>query len=170
MSFPSLCISITFTVRPNRTTPLTFAAHAPHFLSSFLLLLMIILKIEKTIFHIYPHIFTILGALQVYIYIISPRLIFTMLGAPQSSIFFPSAWRTSLHVSCSTISWQKILCFCLYNVFISPPILEDVTTEYRIQDWHFFLYFKDAIPLSFLLTSSAFLMSSLVILILFLCT
>lgn len=134
MSFPSLCTSITFTVKPNLTTPPTFAAHASHFLSCFLHLFMIILKIEKNIFHIYPRTFSILGALQVYIYIISPRLIFTMLGALQSSIFFPSAWRTSLHVSCSTISWQKILCFCLYNVFISPPILEDVTSEYRIQD------------------------------------
>ena len=129
---------------------------------------MIILRIEKSIFHIYPHIFTVLGALQVYIYITSPRLIFTMLGAPQSSVFFPSAWRTSLHVYCL---YNQLAAdspsFCFYNLFISPSILEDVTTEYRIQDWHFFLYFKDAIPLSFFLMSFAFLMSSLVILILF---
>lgn len=96
---------------------------------------MIILRIEKSIFHIYPHIFTVLGALQVYIYITSPRLIFTMLGAPQSSIFFPSAWRTSLHVSSL---YNQLAAdspsFCFYNLFISPSILEDVTTEYRIQD------------------------------------
>lgn len=67
--------------------------------SSFLPSLMIILRAEKSIFHIYPHSFTGLGALQVYIYITSPRLLFTMLGAPLSSIFFPFAWRTSLHVS-----------------------------------------------------------------------
>ena len=81
------------------TTLPALAAHAPPLLSSFLPLLIIILRAEKSIFHIYPHSFTGLGALQVYTYITSPRLLFTMLGAPLSSIFFPFAWRTSLHVS-----------------------------------------------------------------------